>query len=121
MEKRILSFIVVLALFFSVFAGTIPAEAATKATGKAPDFSTFDWWETKKSTCFCYVGYDEDQEALAVIFRSNDTRTYVYDDFTAEDFEDFFSAKSLGSYYNKNIKGVYSCTRYDDVGADMFK
>ncbi len=121
MKKRILSFIIVLAVFSSMYAGIVSADAATKSASKAPDFSSFDWWETKDSTCFCYVGYNEDLEALAVIFRSNDSRTYVYDDFTAEDFDDFLSASSLGKYYNKNIKGVYSCTRYDDVGADMFK
>ena len=121
MKKRILSFLIVLAVLASLCSGMLTAEAASKATGKAPDFSKYDWWKTDGSTCFSYIGYNEDQEALAVIFRSNETRTYVYDDFSAEDFDAFFSAKSLGKYYNSYIKGEYTCTRYDDTGTAIFK
>ena len=118
--KKVITFLIVLTAVASLCSGLLVAEAATKSTGKAPDFSAFDWWSTDNSTCFSYVGYDEDQEALAVIFRSNETRLYIYDDFSADDFDAFFSSSSLGKYYNSNIKGQYTCTRYDDFDTSKF-
>ena len=114
--KRKTALLILFALVFSLLCAS--AEAAEKAKDSF-DASRFDWYSTPKSTCFSYIGYDEDAEELAVIFRSNETRTYVYSEFDADAFDTFSSDSSLGGYYNKNIKGKYSCTRYDDAGTDV--
>ena len=77
------------------------------------------WQSTPNSSCFSWVAYDSGDEKLAVIFRSNETRAYVYSDFSQSDWDTFISASSLGSYYNTHIKGKYDCERYDD--ADAFR
>ena len=74
---------------------------------------SFEWKSTPGSTCFSYIGYDSQHEKLAVIFRSNEDRAYVYSDFSASDWSEFKSADSLGSYYNKYIKGQYPSQKYD--------
>lgn len=79
------------------------------------------WQETPGSTAFAYVGYDSQYEKLAVIFRSNDSRTYVYSDFSIGDFLKFMEADSLGSYYNANIKNRYPCERIDDTSGTYFE
>ncbi len=73
------------------------------------------WQETPRSTCFSYVGYDEDNEVLALVFRDNDSRIYLYAEFPAAEYHAFMSADSLGGYYNKHIKGEYPSERIDDI------
>ena len=91
------------------------------ATPKPFDGSGLVWQETPGSTCFSYIAYDPGHKVLAVIFRSNTTRTYLYYDFTASDWKNFTAADSLGSYYNKNIKGQYSGERIDDIEGTYFE
>lgn len=79
------------------------------------------WKETPDSTCFSYVGYDSKYEKLAVIFRNNSSRTYLYSDFTPSDYRSFMAADSLGSYYNKNIKGYYTSERIDNPEGTYFE
>lgn len=68
------------------------------------------WRSTPNSTCFSSVGYDKYAEILVVVFRDSG-KVYYYEDFTQSDWDDFIAASSLGSYYNKNIKGYYPCTK----------
>ena len=79
------------------------------------------WQETPKSTCFSYVGYDSGFEVLALIFRDNPTRTYLYSEFLMMDYRAFMAADSLGGYYNKNIKGEYPCERIDNPAGTYFE
>lgn len=79
------------------------------------------WQETPGSTCFSYVGYDSKYEKLAVIFRDNSSRTYLYSNFDMNAYRTFMAADSLGSYYNKNIKGHYTCERIDDPAGTYFR
>lgn len=78
------------------------------------------WQATPRSSCFSYVGYDDGYEKLALVFRENDSRTYLYSEFLQSDYQDFMRADSLGSYYNKNIKGEYPCERIDDPEGTYF-
>lgn len=78
------------------------------------DGSNIRWQDTPQSSCFVCVGYDSSAQKLAVTFRTSEDRVYVYSDFSQEDWDSFISADSLGSYYNKYIKGNYNSERYDD-------
>lgn len=66
--------------------------------------------DTPDSSCFSRIGYDSAHEALVVVFRDSGSK-YCYYGFSSSDWKLFQSADSLGSYYNKNIKGNYSCER----------
>lgn len=94
-----------------------PKISAPPATKRAFDGSGLVWQATPGSSCFSEIAYDAEFDVLAVIFRSNTTRVYLYYDFSAEDWTAFSSADSLGSYYNKNIKGQFSGDRIDDAEA----
>lgn len=95
--------------------------AATPTPVKTFDGSGVKWQATPRSTCFAYVGYDKEFQKLAVIFRSNETRVYIYSDFTQSDMNNFLAADSLGEYYNENIKGFYDCERIDEGAAFFIK
>ena len=99
-------------IFFS-----IPSSPPASYYSDYYDGSGMVWEETPSSTAFCYIGYDEDEEILGVIFRSNESRAYIYYDFSWDEWDDFTSASSLGSYYNEYIKGQYDGDRYDDADA----
>lgn len=73
------------------------------------------WQETPDSSCFAYVGYDDEYEVLALVFRSNEQRAYLYREFLYDDYRAFMAADSLGGYYNENIKGKYPGERIDDA------
>lgn len=62
--------------------------------------------DTERSTCFSQVGYDFDNEELHLVFRESG-KEYIYSEFPEKDWSDFWNAESLGSYYNKWIKGKY--------------
>lgn len=63
--------------------------------------------DTDNSTCFREVGYSDYYSKLVVRFRENDCIVYVYSDVPGAVWEEFISSSSLGSYYNKEIKGKY--------------
>lgn len=125
--KRVLLGLLFAFLLYALPACTVSEKQATgESTRKnvaditpAFDGSGLAWQETPRSTCFAYIGYDSDFEKLAVIFRSNESRAYIYADFTAHDMSEFLSAPSLGKYYNQNIKGQYASERIDDAEALM--
>ena len=68
------------------------------------------------SSCFSYVGYDNDFEILVLVFKDEPSRCYKYDDISYSDYKDFINSDSLGSYYNAYIKPYYDYSyRYDDI------
>lgn len=68
--------------------------------------------DTPNSSCFSQVGYDTDEERLIVEFRETKA-VYEYTGFSAADWDAFISADSLGTYFNKYIKGNYTFSRVD--------
>lgn len=53
------------------------------------------------------IGHDPATNTLAIRFRNSKgdpSSLYHYENFTAEDFEAFRTAKSIGSHFGKNIK-----------------
>lgn len=68
--------------------------------------------ETPGSSCFSCVGYDRESETLRVEFRENGYQ-YVYLDVPYDEWDDFISASSLGTYYNKFIKPYYEYERIE--------
>ena len=69
--------------------------------------------KTTESTAFSSISYDADEESLIVTFRDSGT-TYYYPDFPYEEWIEFKSAASLGSYFNENIKPNYDYTKKID-------
>ena len=88
----------------------LPAPVADPYQETGFDGRDVSWKSTPNSTCFSSVGYDKYAEILVVVFRDSG-KVYYYEDFTQSDWDDFIDASSLGSYYNKNIKGYYPCTK----------
>ncbi len=79
--------------------------------------SSFSIWDvdmidTPDSSCFSQIGYSSEYEILVVTFRDSET-TYLYLDVPEEEWDSFRTAKSLGGYFNRNIKGYYTCNKYD--------
>lgn len=105
------------------FAGVKPAvpEADRHLEYAEYDGSGLVWQYTLKSTCFSAIAYDDGCEMLALIFRSNEDRAYVYSEFLERDYQEFISSSSLGGYYNQNIKGQYPCRRTDDIEGTWFE
>lgn len=66
-----------------------------------------DVMQTVDSSAISEMGYDSKNRALIVRFKSSG-KAYVYIDFPKTEWESFRNAKSIGSYYNKNIKGKYT-------------
>jgi hypothetical protein len=64
------------------------------------------------------IGYDASSQMLEVFFRSG--AVYLYYFVPQGAYDDFVAADSKGSYFNKQIKGVYEHHRiaepYDDPG-----
>lgn len=53
------------------------------------------------------IGHDPATNTLAIRFRNNKgepSSLYHYENFTAEEFEEFRAAKSTGSHFTKHIK-----------------
>lgn len=65
---------------------------------------------TPNSSCFSEVGYDADFDVLVVVFRESGSK-YTYSNFPQSAWDEFIAASSLGSHYNKCIKGLYDCER----------
>lgn len=51
------------------------------------------------------VGYDADEQKLAVEFNSG--RTYEYLNVPEEEYQNLINASSAGRYFNDNIKNYY--------------
>ena len=92
---------------------TTPAPTETEPASTEPAAFSIEDVEmiaTPDSSCFSEVGYSEAFETLVVTFRGSG-KTYCYTSFTPADWTAFRAADSLGSYYNKNIKGNFPCEK----------
>lgn len=90
-------------------------ETALEESGYFPAYATqyegaAEMEQTPRSSCFSYIGYDEANETLYVVFRESGME-YVYHNFTDGDWYSFYNADSLGKYYNAHIKGNYECEK----------
>ena len=84
----------------------IPTEETTTPTLCDFDADDVKMQSTPGSSCFSEIGYDSYWEILVVQFRDNGS-VYTYLDFPIDKWDKFISADSLGSWYNKYIKGQY--------------
>jgi hypothetical protein len=89
----------------------------SKETAKQPSIEyevPYDkLFATPKSTCFSEIGYDPNNELLIVRFRDSG-KAYLYLSFPSQEWDTFKSAKSLGSYYNSEIKGHYKSIKVEE-------
>lgn len=109
MKKKIILFLCVLLLFFSV--GCVNNDYGIGEN--VNEFSYDDvYMESVDSTCFSEVGYDEENEVLLVRFLESGS-LYAYSEISYNLYEDFILSDSLGTYYNSNIKGLYNCERIE--------
>lgn len=79
-----------------------------------PEVETFDPLDIPThsvvSTCFSEIGYDVEREILLVCFRESGTY-YCYYDIPYDVYCELDNAKSIGGYYNSEIKGNYTSER----------
>lgn len=62
--------------------------------------------------------YDKEENKLYVEFTFEGSSVYVYEEFRSNDFEEFKNSDSLGSHFNKKIKGFFECTKLDYDGKE---
>lgn len=89
-----------------------PYNEVFEDSGTTYSWMDFDWVSTDDSTCFSAIGYDYAEERLAVTFRDSG-KTYIYHDVPESVWDDLYSAKSRGGFYNSDIKGKYTSERID--------
>lgn len=65
------------------------------------------------SSAISELGYSEDYEVLLVRFLNSGT-LYAYYDVPYDEYLNLNNAESIGSYYNKYIKGTYDCDRLEN-------
>jgi hypothetical protein len=63
------------------------------------------------STMAAQVGYDEEREILQIEF--NNGSVYQYSAVEPEIWEDLQSTDSIGSFYNREIKGYYPSVKIE--------
>jgi len=59
------------------------------------------------STNIEQLGYENDASELSVIFKNNPVR-YVYLNVPSQVYQDLINAVSIGSFFNREIKDIYS-------------
>lgn len=57
------------------------------------------------SSAIKQLAYDLDRRVLTITFTSGNE--YDYENFEQDTFERFYKAKSVGRFYNEQIKGLY--------------
>ena len=57
------------------------------------------------SSAIKQLAYDLDRRVLTITFASGNE--YDYEDFEQDKFERFYKAKSVGRFYNEQVKGLY--------------
>jgi len=65
---------------------------------------------TPRSSCFSEIGYSQAHETLVVRFRDSGQR-YSYYQVPLSVWTAFRAADSLGRYFNRQIKGNYTCEK----------
>ena len=118
--KKVISilFVIVSLLLFVVGCKSEDANVVGETSHGTPivELESYDDipWETPKdSDCFNAIAYDKDKHILYVSFDRNDAK-YRYLDFPEDEWRWFKKADSLGSYYNKHIKGQYTCQKISE-------
>ena len=61
------------------------------------------------SSQLSYIGYDEVNSTLYVTFKNN--TTYKYENVPEKVFNEFKDSSSIGSYFSKNIRNNYTCSK----------
>lgn len=67
---------------------------------------------TVDSSAISEIGYDEKKQLLFIRFRDSGV-AYIYEDVPSSVWKAFKGASSLGSYFNKSIKGQYESIRLE--------
>ena len=57
------------------------------------------------SSAIKQLAYDLDRRVLTITFTSGNE--YDYENFEQDIFERFYKAKSVGRFYNEQVKGMY--------------
>ena len=57
------------------------------------------------SSAIKQLAYDLDRRVLTITFTSGNE--YDYENFEPDTFERFYKAKSVGRFYNEQVKGLY--------------
>jgi hypothetical protein len=78
----------------------------TENTDSRIDISQFEYLDTTKSSFVDGAWYEKYNESLVVMLKNS---YYEYCAVPVIEWEGFKVASSFGTYYNKNIKGNYSC------------
>lgn len=55
------------------------------------------------------IGYDESSQVLEIEF--NNGGIYQYESVPPSVYQDLINASSIGQYFHRSIKNVYSCTK----------
>lgn len=87
-----------------------PATSHGTPINSSTDIDELPMQDTPNSSCFSQVGYPPGQEVLYVTFRDSGA-TYAYYDVPESVWDEFWSASSMGRYYNQEIKGAYDCEK----------
>ncbi len=66
-----------------------------------------------ESSNIAAAGYDPDRQRLTVRFKSGDT--YVYDGVPEQLGEDFFTAESVGKFFNGAIRSSFEGKKQEPV------
>lgn len=66
-----------------------------------------------KSSLLKSIAYDPATKVLEVEFKNGPSKVYQYSDVTPEKYAEMLAAKSLGSFFLKEIKPKFPCKRMD--------
>ena len=84
--------------------------------GNVPYDTSYDYsdleFQSVDSSCFSEVAYDRSSGILVCRFKDSGALYYYYC-ISPIMFDDFMNSSSLGSYYNRNIKGNFLCYRLE--------
>lgn len=111
--KRIVSLCLVITFLCCVLtacSGSKPSSAQSQGSNTAKHVHSFTYDDTPQSSAISEIGYCYGCETLSVTFLSSGS-TYLYYDFPQSEWRSFRNASSIGSYYNKYIKGQYRGTK----------
>lgn len=96
--------------------GEVYAERSVTSAGtpisEETSYKYIDRISTPDSSCFSEIGYDANSGTLLVTFRDSDV-SYIYDEVPQRVWNALVDADSMGTYYNKNIKGNYDSSRLE--------
>ncbi len=71
-----------------------------------------------ESSQIAAIGHDPATNTLAIQFKSGAAPVYHYANFSADDFNAFMGAKSIGSHFSKHIKAAPDRFPYTRIEAE---